>query len=226
MPGYSAFTVNTRTSTSATSFDKNLLTVMPTGSVGIGNANPLNDGGTTTYLCIGDSSIAGSEGALVVGKKESSGATRQYKFGITPGCIYWGIGDFGNYNTITSWVTHIICHYTAPANSILIDSIGRVYGNFISSSDEKIKTDVQTIDNALTKVQQLRGVNYTLINENTREIGLIAQEVEYIVPEAVKQNELNNLKGINYNGLIGLLVEAIKEQQKQINELKIKNNLI
>ena len=57
---------------------------------------------------------------------------------------------------------------------------------------------------------------------------MIAQEIEYIIPEAVKQNELNNLKGINYSGLVGLLVEAIKEQQQQINELKtiLKNNNI
>jgi hypothetical protein len=57
---------------------------------------------------------------------------------------------------------------------------------------------------------------------------LIAQEVEYIIPEAVKENDMNGLKAVNYNGLVGLLVQAIKEQQQQINELKnilIKNNL-
>jgi hypothetical protein len=110
--------------------------------------------------------------------------------------------------------------------SLLIDSIGRVYGNFVPTSDERIKTDIQTIDNALEKVLLLRGVNYTVITENTREIGLIAQEVEHIIPEAVKQNDLNDLKGINYSGLVGLLVEAIKDQQQQINELKLilKNN--
>ena len=166
-----------------------------------------------------------SEGVIVIGKNNGLGGTRQYKFGITSG-FYWGIGDFGNNNTIGTWSTQIICHFQSPANAILIDSIGRVWGNFVNTSDEGIKTNVQTIDNALLKIQQLRGVEYTLISENTREIGLIAQEVEYIIPEAVKQNEKNNLKGVNYNSLVGVLIEAIKEQQQQINELKniLKNN--
>ena len=116
----------------------------------------------------------------------------------------------------------------SAGNSILIDSAGVVYGIFQNTSDERIKTDINTIEDALYKVSQLRGVEYTRIEENTREIGLIAQEVEYIIPEAVKENEKTKLKGINYNGLVGLLVQAIKEQQEQINELRnilIKNNL-
>ena len=73
----------------------------------------------------------------------------------------------------------------------------------------------------MDKVLLLRGVNYTLISENTEEIGMIAQEVELIIPEAVKTKDSgDNLKGINYSGLVGLLVEAIKEQQKQINDIK------
>jgi hypothetical protein len=50
---------------------------------------------------------------------------------------------------------------------------------------------------------------------------LIAQEVELIIPEAVSVNEVDNIKCISYNSLVGLLIEAIKDQQKQINELKL-----
>ena len=59
-------------------------------------------------------------------------------------------------------------------------------------------------------------------------MGLIAQEVELIVPEVVNTDSETTIKSIEYQNLVGLLVEAIKEQQKQINELKnilIKNNL-
>jgi hypothetical protein len=59
-------------------------------------------------------------------------------------------------------------------------------------------------------------------------MGLIAQEVELIVPEVVNTDSETTIKSIEYQNLVGLLVEAIKEQQKKINELKnilIKNNL-
>ena len=57
-------------------------------------------------------------------------------------------------------------------------------------------------------------------------LGLIAQEVELIIPEVVSENEVDNIKCISYGSLIGVLIEAIKEQQKQINDLKniSKNN--
>ena len=59
-------------------------------------------------------------------------------------------------------------------------------------------------------------------------MGLIAQEVELIIPEVVHTDEKTTMKSIEYQNIVGLLVEAIKEQQKQINDLKnilIKNNL-
>ena len=98
---------------------------------------------------------------------------------------------------------------------------------FTNTSDERIKTNIKTIDYALDKVLLLRGVNYTLISENTEEIGMIAQEVELIIPEAVKTKDSgDNLKGINYSGLVGLLVEAIKELNNKVTNLEniLKNN--
>ena len=88
-------------------------------------------------------------------------------------------------------------------------------------------TNIKTIDYALDKVLLLRGVNYTLISENTEEIGMIAQEVELINPESVKtKDSCDNLKGINNTGLVGLLVEAIKELNNKVTNLEniLKNN--
>jgi hypothetical protein len=100
------------------------------------------------------------------------------------------------------------------------------FNNISRIGDDSCSQDINTIENALYKVQQLRGVEYTRIQENTREIGLIVQEVEHIIPEAVKDNELTGMKGINYSGLIGLLVNAIKEQQQQITEMKEQINYL
>ena len=107
-----------------------------------------------------------------------------------------------------------------------MDSDQKTYGQFVNVSDERTKTNIKTIDNALDKVLLLRGVNYNLISENSDEIGLIAQEVELIVPEAVKQNNLNHLKAINYSGLVGLLIESIKQLNNKVINLEniLKNN--
>jgi hypothetical protein len=179
---------------------------------------------------VGDSSASGSEGAIVIGKN-SSGGNRHFKFGITYDYL-WGIGDFGSNNTIGSWNAQVLCYYSAPFNSLLIQSSGQVimpYG-YTSTSDERIKTNIKTIEHALDKTLLLRGVEYNdiRIDPDKIHLGLIAQEVELIIPEVVGYDEKTKLKNISYQSLVPLLIESIKAQQQQINDLKnilIKNNL-
>ena len=90
-------------------------------------------------------------------------------------------------------------------------------GTVTANSDEKLKESVVTIENALEKVLSLRGVEYDRIDSGEHQIGVIAQEVEKIVPEVVYGDEI---KSVAYGNLVGLLIEAIKEQQKEIEELK------
>ena len=97
-------------------------------------------------------------------------------------------------------------------------------------SDQKSKINVSTLQNSLSKVLGLRGVSFDLDSnvvphrskEESRQIGLIAQEVEKIVPEVVRNETIENqtLKSIRYENLVALLVEGMKEQQEQINSLK------
>jgi hypothetical protein len=97
-------------------------------------------------------------------------------------------------------------------------------------SDQKTKTNISDLQNSLNKVLSLRGVSFDWdsnvvpqkAKEESRQIGLIAQEVEKIVPEVVRDEiiEDQTLKSIKYENLTALLIEAIKEQQEQINTLK------
>ena len=89
---------------------------------------------------------------------------------------------------------------------------------FNSLSDRNKKSNIELITNALNKVLSLNGVTFNLIDSNEPSAGLIAQDVEKVLPSAVKHN--NGILSLNYSGVIGLLVEAIKEQQLQIDELK------
>lgn len=94
-------------------------------------------------------------------------------------------------------------------------------------SDEKLKTNISPLNNAIDKVLSLSGVSFewrfkefqNMKFDQKRHLGLIAQNVERIIPDAVFENP-QGYKCLDYNGLIALLVESIKEQQKEINDLK------
>jgi len=92
---------------------------------------------------------------------------------------------------------------------------------FNSVSDERRKKNIRTLDSALDKTLSLRGVSYTFKDTEVDSIGLIAQELEEVIPEVVSTGD-DDLKSVSYGNLVGLLIEAIKEQQEQIDELKNK----
>jgi hypothetical protein len=95
------------------------------------------------------------------------------------------------------------------------------------SSDERFKQNITSISSPLQKLQQINGVEYEMKTtefpkhyfQPGRQIGLLAQNVEKIIPEAV--GEKDGYKGVDYARLVPLLIESIKEQQKQIDELKL-----
>jgi hypothetical protein len=91
-----------------------------------------------------------------------------------------------------------------------------------TSSDGRLKKNVEVIKTPLEKVMALRGVTYNWKDSLAprRMMGMIAQEVLAVVPELVFQNESDGFYGINYGETSALLIEAIKEQQKMIQELK------
>jgi len=91
--------------------------------------------------------------------------------------------------------------------------------DFDSTSDIRLKTNIQAIEDPLAKVVQIEGVSFNWKEDNRPALGVIADQVEKIIPELVHGD---NPKTVNYNGLIGLLIEAVKEQQVQITELKSK----
>ncbi len=108
--------------------------------------------------------------------------------------------------------------------------------NIVAYSDRRAKENIITIDNALDRVLNMRGVFYNRIKDETktRQVGVIAQEVLEIVPEAVTYAEDVDEYGVAYGNLAGVFIEAIKEQneiiknqEKEIEELKeIVNKLI
>jgi hypothetical protein len=99
-----------------------------------------------------------------------------------------------------------------------------VSGDLNSTSDERLKDNIEPIENALSDVCKLEGVSFNWKDTGTKATGFIAQQVEPILPDLVSTSEDDGIKSVNYIGLIGHLVEAIKEQQVQIDELKAQLN--
>ena len=89
--------------------------------------------------------------------------------------------------------------------------------NFNSTSDVTLKQDVSVIDNALEMISQLEGVSWKWKETLKPSLGVTAQNVEEVAPELVSNG---NHKSVNYNGLIGILIEAVKELKSEVDELK------
>lgn len=94
-------------------------------------------------------------------------------------------------------------------------------GNLTAYSDISLKDNIEVIPHALDKVKEIRGVTYNRndIKDNPRHTGVIAQEVEKVLPEVVTESS-DGIKNVAYGNMVGLLIEAIKEQQETIDKLQ------
>ena len=92
-----------------------------------------------------------------------------------------------------------------------------VSGSVSEGSDIRLKTNIKPIKDPIDKVTQIEGVSFNWKKDNKPALGVIADQVEKIIPELVQGDDP---KTVNYNGLIGLLIEAVKDQQTQIDSLK------
>jgi len=157
--------------------------------------------GTLTGL-----TVAGGEGASgVIGLYADEGDDNADKFQWlvdTSGVMKWQAYSGG------SW-----------QDELTLSNAGNLVatGNVTAYSDARLKTDVDTIENALDKVTKLRGVSYTKIDTDERGIGVIAQEIEEVIPEVVQDGAF---KSVAYGNIVGVLIEAIKELKSEIDELK------
>ena len=95
-------------------------------------------------------------------------------------------------------------------------------GNVTAFSDERLKENVETIESALDKVSQMRGVTYNYkseLNDGQRGTGVIAQEMQQVMPEVVQEGEYLS---VAYGNLVGVLIEAVKELKAELEQCKCK----
>lgn len=100
---------------------------------------------------------------------------------------------------------------------------GQTEGNFTSSSDIKLKQNITPLTDSLLKIDLIRGVKFNWVAGNNSDVGVIAQEIENILPEAVFETK-EGYKTVSYDKIIPLLIECVKDLKKEIKE--IKNSLL
>jgi hypothetical protein len=210
-----SYTQNANISSSRMTIDYN-------GRVGINNTNP------QSYLHLGNCEVSGSDPGIIFGKNTGGGWRNAY-VGYNP-YFFFCIGDYGNTNGTNTLTLQLAILYSAPQSSFVITNTGycQMQYGYGQSSDERIKTNIKTIENALDKTLLLRGVEYNdiRIEPEKKKIGLIAQEVELIIPEVVHTDPETTIKSIEYQNLVGLLIEAIKQLNNKVSNLEniLKNN--
>jgi hypothetical protein len=166
------------------------------GSLGTANY-VLKTNGTTTFW----GAAAGGGGGATL-SDETSSATTHYPTMSTTSSGSWS----------SAIVTTTKLYFT-PSTGQLNATI------FNSLSDKRVKKNIKIVDNALNTVNGMRGVKFNWKETSTPSIGLIAQEVEKLLPELVHTGH-NGEKSVNYGGVVGVLVEAIKELTKRIDKLE------
>jgi hypothetical protein len=93
-------------------------------------------------------------------------------------------------------------------------------GTFNTTSDISLKENICTFENAMDVVAGLRGVRFTWKKNGIKTVGLIAQEVEKVLPELVGENVDTGIKSVSYANMVAVLIEAVKELKAEIEELK------
>lgn len=177
------------------------------GSAGITNANLANS--TISGISLGGTLNALSFGSFLTSSGSYNGSTART---VSIAGTTANTGDTlvaRDFNGDFS-AGSISCAYLTASFTIIAQDVN-------SLSDLDLKKNVKTLENPIKTIQQIRGVSFDWKSDERSSFGVIAQELEEVLPELVTTKEN---KSVNYNGLIAVLIEAVKSQQEEINTLK------
>ena len=192
-----------------------------TNSITIGNGVTLSESTDRADLLMIKSSTSTWAGLQV------SNTSNEFIFSLMGDGNVGGIYDDQNGDWIIYWSENAgveLKHNTntklnTTSTGVSITGALVASGDVTAFSDARVKENVETISNALDSVKQMRGVTYNKIGEEKQSVGVIAQELEEVVPQLVHTDE-EGMKSVAYGNITAVLIEALKEQQAQIEELK------
>jgi len=162
--------------------------------------------------CMGNTGGSPVGGNLSIGTGSSTGVIKFHTGGTTSSYERMRITEQG----------YIGINTNNPGTSYRVTINGNISASqFYVPSDIRLKNNIQPLQNILDKILKLRGVSFIYNNDSTgkTQIGFIAQEMEKQFPELVITGD-DGIKGVSYSNMTAVLVEGIKEQQNEINDLK------
>jgi len=223
----------TATSGSAGSGSSGTEMIMFTDSVG-GKINVVSSHPAIFYTANTERARIDSSGNLLVGQTSQ---TASEKFGVTQSSATASTARFYASNTsYTNDIVQISCarsgattEYNALTvfdNNATLKMLIRANGNLLNSnnsygslSDQRLKENIVDATPKLEKMNQVRIVNFNMIGDSQKQIGVVAQELEQIFPGIVEEDR-DGMKGVKYSVFVPMLIKAMQEQQAMIEELK------
>ena len=166
-------------------------------------------GGTSTAM--GTSTTASDNSSLVIGHFNLSGST-----------VTANAADFSLDNTAFVVGNGTASNNRSDALVVKFNGDATLAGNLNINSDARLKANIISLGSTLAKLLQIDGKSYTMKKDENKKqkIGLLAQDIEKVFPELV--SESHGVKSVNYQGLVPVLINALKDQEKKIKSQESK----
>ena len=196
----------------------------------------------TTASGVGSTAMGGFTTAIGAGSTAIGNNTRANGYGSTAMGFFSKASDrsslvVGEYNLLGSTVTNSATVFSlentafvigngadsdnrSDALTVLFDGTTTIAGDLNLNSDARLKANIISLGSTLAKLLQIDGKTYTMKKDENKKqkIGVLAQDIEKVFPELV--SESNGVKSVNYQGLVPVLINALKEQEERIKRLE------
>ncbi len=232
-----AMGLSTSASGSTSTAMGNNTTASGIGSTAMGNNTTASGIGSTA---MGADTTASGDFSVAMGRGTTASGDYSTAMGSNTTASDYGSTVIGQYNFSGSSVTNNATSFSTSNTAFVIgngvDSSNKsdafkvmfngdttvsndltVSGDVVISSDARLKSNIVSLGSTLSKLLQIDGKSYEM--KGKQKIGVLAQEIKEVFPELVSEDD-NEMLAVNYQGLVPVLINALKEQQSEIDELK------
>ena len=163
-------------------------------------------------IAMGRNTTASDYASLVIGRYNSSGSSvTNDSISFSTSNTAFVIGNGTKLENKSDAFKVMFNGDTTVSNDLTVS------GDVVISSDARLKTNIVSLGSTLSKLLQIDGKSYEM--KGKQKIGVLAQEIKEVFPELVSEDD-NEMLAVNYQGLVPVLINALKEQQSEIDELK------